>query len=173
MNEFEQIQADYNAAYDRALTSKREFAFAAVKEFSGRDGTGYSANVTRNGKKVGEVVDEGNGGAPYLRLDRDEHTAFLAEGRTFYGDDAVEWHVEEGYPSILVMAADIARKRSTCVTADSTPLGNGEYMTLKGGNTDPKAVAVYLLSAKSGLADQNPKIWVKAQGRFVPAADLI
>lgn len=159
-------------AYDRALTSKREFAFTSLKEFDGLEGYGFSATVTRNGKKVGEVVDEGNGGAPYLRLGPDDQTAFHAEAASFHPADVADWSREENYVTILAFAAQINRKRAVCVAVDKHSLSDGEFIAITGGSKDPADVARYLLGPTSGVAGENPKVWVKTEGRFVPAADL-
>lgn len=167
------IADSINDAYDAALSADRSFAFTSMKTFNGREGEGYSATVTRDGKKVGEVVDEGNGGAPYLRLMHADREAFLAEAQSFF-TDADEWMAEETYCSILSMAADINRKRAIVVATSrrGQRLGDGVYLAITGGEKALSVVARYLLSPKSGVADSEPRIWVKAQGRFVSAADL-
>lgn len=176
MSEFnlDEFMARQKAIYTAALTSPRTFAFTKMKDFAGREGMGYSATVTRNGKAVGEVVDEGNGGAPYLRLMPEDRKAFLAEGEAFDAAFNPETEsVEETYCSVLSLAAAIAKKRNPVLMSDDVDLSSGEFMQMNQKVSDPAVLAKFLLSERSGMADKNPHVWVKAENRFVPATDLL
>ena len=172
--DYDEFMARQKAIYTAALTSPRTFAFTKHKEFVGRDGMGYSATVTRNGKAVGEITDEGNGGAPKLRLLRDDMDAFLAEGETFDAAFNPETDsIEETYCRVLSLAAAIAKKRNPVLISDDVNLGDGEFMQMNQKVSDPAVLAKFLLSDRSGMADKNPAVWVKAENRFVPATDLL
>lgn len=171
------LDAVTNDAYDKALSSDRVFAFTSLKSFYGRDSEGYSATVTRDGKKIGTVVDEGNGGAPFLQITPADFKAFMVEARSFFSatEPLSDSFIEETYCAILSMAATINRKRAIIASSnrDGDRLGDGVYMTITGGSKDLVNVAAYLLSDKSGVASDEPRLWVKAQTKFVAAADLV
>lgn len=175
MTDLDTLDAITNDAYDAALSAKRSFQFTNLREFEGMEGPGYSATITRDGKKVGKITDAGNGGAPVLRLLPADRTAFMAEARTFFPDDQPDWLVEETYCAILGLAGTFARKRSA-IAAITTPecrLGDGSYLALAGVSSEPADTACWLLSPASGVADASPRVWVKTEARFVPAEELI
>ena len=175
--------SEQDVFYRNALTSEREFSFTSIKTFDGREGEGYSSKVKRGTKVVGEVIDEGNGGSPLVRLNREDHTAFVAEARSFMptqppaegnDEDWGDWSVVENYAGVLALASDLNKRRTGVVITDQDDhrdgLFYGAYYTLSG--TTPADVAT---TAKYAMRnpEKNPLVWAKAQNRFVPAADLV
>src|SRR5690606_29808098 len=46
---------------------KTAYSLAKLKTFNGRQGQGFSADLLHNGRRVGTVVDEANGGCYHCR----------------------------------------------------------------------------------------------------------
>lgn len=161
--------------YRAALTSTREFSFTSLKKFEGRSGEGFSATVKRGKKTVGEVVDEGNGGAPFLRVLAADRQAFLDEAGTFAAGGRGVLPLEEEYVAILALAWHLSTRRSGVVIFDETDpdryLSNGNFYTMRGSTASDPATTAKHAAAGPG-ASRNPLVWVKTERRFQPAASL-
>lgn len=70
-----------------------EYTLKKVKEYDGREGPGFSAEIYRDGKFAGNVVDAGNGGCFSIYMMRDERKLFL--------DTVAEWQVKRNAPDML------------------------------------------------------------------------
>lgn len=70
-----------------------EYTLKKVKQYDGREGPGFSAEIYRNGKFAGNVVDAGNGGSFSIYMTRYERKLFL--------DTVAEWQVKRNAPDML------------------------------------------------------------------------
>lgn len=60
-------------------TAKQGYQLTAIKHHKGMEGYGLNANITLDGKKIGEVLDEGSGGCPFFTFpSRTDREAFEA-----------------------------------------------------------------------------------------------
>ena len=70
-----------------------EYTLKKVKQYDGREGPGFSAEIYRDGQFAGNVVDAGNGGSFSIYMMRGERKLFL--------ETVAEWQVKRNAPDML------------------------------------------------------------------------
>jgi hypothetical protein len=137
-----------------------------IQEWDGRDGMGFNMTLTRDGKKVGDITNEGSGGSDSSHfVNRDESYAFhqrvqLLTAETFEPDNQVS--------IALRTAAEMSRKRSVPVVFDGDDFyKGGSYRNApvpKGWTRDEYIKA---LGKHEGNRAKGIKIWDKDAADFI------
>jgi hypothetical protein len=143
------------------------FRLTKVRTFRGRDGDGFSAVLTENARPVAEVVNEGNGGASFVRFTDGPRSApavrFAAAGKVL-APDAVE--PDEDLVWRLVTVEEMNRKRAVAFVFDGD-----DFWTTGQHRQCPASMkladAVGHLS-RPGFEGRHPQVWDRVRGDFVP-----
>jgi hypothetical protein len=159
------------------------YAVTSVKQHEGRDGVAFSAVITKDGKKIIHVRNEGCGGCntydmvgpfktpesslnaiPAFRADLAEFEAFAAswnEGNEFAGIEDGDAFVEH-----LMSINDLSRMRRVVFLLDDQDyFDTGVASAFPASTTYDQAVAT-LCSPQ--YAARNPRVWDKSRSEFVP-----
>lgn len=87
------------------------YTLTKVKNFMGREGTGFNAILNLNGKPLGMVIDSGNGGCLSFQLTHADYKPFEELAKELYPD--VRFEPEADLIHKLLLIADMNRKRNT------------------------------------------------------------
>lgn len=125
------------APADRVLTVK------AIKTFQGMEGGGFNANLYENGKKLGLVIDDANGGCFNYQIDRAKLASLEAWARVKSGGgfEALDVIVSD----LVADAQDMAWLRRTCKKKTVVRLkdsGPGEWIIYKAPYSDGLAAKI-------------------------------
>jgi len=94
------------------MTYTGVYCVKGVKTFDGHEGRGYNANLYRDNKKVASVINEGNGGCPFIYWVRPK--------------DKVEVEVEwAGEKRMMNLCRDEAAMQEHCKSLPPEPSGFG------------------------------------------------
>jgi hypothetical protein len=137
-----------------------------IQEWDGREGMGFNMTLTRDGKEVGTITNEGRGGIDSSHfVNRDESYAFHQRAQLL----TAETFEPEGEVSIaLRTAAEMSRKRSVPVVFDGDDFyKGGSYRNAsvpKGWTRDEYIKA---LGKHEGNRAKGIKIWDKDAADFI------
>ena len=114
-------KAQNNYELGRKLIHESDFSVKAVKTFMGMEGTGVNANIYFKNRKIGDVIDSGNGGElrikyyigeSWMHKNKDvteflntlpKHT-FEEKGYDFRMDEVTNFDEEEMWNELITMA---------------------------------------------------------------------
>lgn len=136
-----------------------------VKEMDGNEGVAFSGTLTHKGKKIADVIQDGNGGQTLIHF-YDGYTSKTAED--FYAAAKriiqVDIEPEEEFLDNLRMAAYLNRKRGVLFLLDDEDFY--ETGACRQVNA-PRDQGIAFVQKK--YASRNPRIWDKKRAEFVPA----
>lgn len=75
-----------------AITTAHGYTVSGIKTFTGMEGSGFNANLLRDGKKVAEVIDDASGGPLMIHWADEKATPVKCECRD-YKDEMVTRHM--------------------------------------------------------------------------------
>lgn len=159
------------------------YALTRLREAGDEETLRFEAYLTKDGRKVAHVSNDGHGGAHRYGLTgrrsavndparaRAEHRADLEEFEAF----AATWNagtefagIEDGdqFVNHLVEVAVLSRKRVVIFLVDDQDyFTDGLATTFPSGVTHDQAVTIL---RGPRYANRNPRIWSKAIGDFIP-----
>ena len=139
------------------------YRIAKFTQMETSSGVAFTADILKDGKKVGSVEQGGNGGSNrYFFTDRAEESAFVAFGQEqFPGVEGEDMFVER-----LITAFEFSRKRAVLFVfdGDGDPFETGAVRKAGAGMTFEQ-VKTALAQQK---ADRNPRVFDKTVMDFVP-----
>ena len=144
------------------------YAIKSYREIPSRCGFAFHATLTLNGKKIGEVSNDGNGGGDFYqftnRADQDAFDAFAKEWNA--GTELAGYGDSDQFVSHLILGDELNRKKLIPFhTTQHHYAETGQYSQFQGVSDLPTLVKI--LSGPK-WADQDPHIWVREMGDFVP-----
>lgn len=145
------------------------FAITGYRAHGGEETVAFTATLTRYGKPVASVRNDGCGGCNLFTFqDRDASDAWRALAHeTFRG----EFEPEDHLFGRLHLVAILNRARTVAFVVDGMdPFVDGRYRSYRKDVTFEEALR-HLTGP--GFASLNPKVWVKTRSEFVPATDLV
>lgn len=146
------------------------FAITGYREHGGEETIAFTATLTRDGKPVASVRNDGRGGCNLFAFQvREAGDAWTALARASFPD---EFEPEDRLFERLHLVGQLNRARTVAFIVDGmdpfTPPGH--YRSYRKDVTFEDALR--FLSGP-GFAGMNPKVWVKARSEFVPVTDLV
>ena len=141
-----------------------------LHERMGREGMSFDCVVTRSGKPVGHVENDGNGGPDSHYFEKmAEKNAFLARTKLL----TTETFEPEGYVVNDMNAAfTIGRKKGICITfAGDNFAETGSFRVFSPNPGETRAQALNAIRNDPRFADKGMQIWDKDAADFIPIAN--
>ena len=155
------------------------YRLTKIRRMVGREGPAYSGVLTRDGRPVADVIQDGNGGPTLIRFragqrsEDAEHFTKLAQdlaGRTYEPDGVL---VDR-----LATVEELNRKKAVVFVLDGDdPFSEGDdfnrwgtYHQFKQG-LGRDAAARHLTQPQ--FEGKNPKVWVPERAAFVPVSEMV
>lgn len=129
------------------LPSDNPYSVSRLKTFRGMEGPGFNATLTRDGKRVCEAIDQGDGGEVWYefvsKAEEDAYSAFVERlrstippGAKFYDTPERDLFSRDILTEEIVIAFEVRRKMRrdcrTCVVFQvGDQIGSGDYFKFK------------------------------------------
>lgn len=159
------MSLDENERARASLSTPSEWSLTDYSETPTSRGVAWAGVIRRHGTAVGQVHDAGLGGAIDFEWTSPRHAQdFAAEEVVRYGE-----HAEPGSTFVQDIAS-FAQFSATDVVVfftDDSDVTMGQFMT-----TSRATAPALLLDPNGPYAGKNPRVFDKARGAFVPAAEF-
>lgn len=144
------------------------YAIKGYRANGGQETVAFTATLTRDGKPVASVRNDGTGGCNLFTFQvRDEAVRWAALANETFPD---QFEPEDRLFERLHLTAQLNRARTVAFIYDGMdPFFGGDYLAFRSNVT--LEAAVRFLSGP-GHAQKNPRVWVKERSEFVPVAEL-
>ena len=146
------------------------YRLTKYKEMAGNEGMCFSATITKDGKDVLTVSNDGNGGNNRYSTYGAEYKALLAQANAwadYVGEPSPRFEVEDSFVEYLIECSALSRMRAVAfIDGDQNPFDPNDGRYFRTGAGVLRETVVRDL-AKSP-AHKSPRVWDKTTWRFEP-----
>ena len=159
---------EFNWADHSNLTTPTEYRLTGYRQHETHRGTAWSGRLTLRGEPIGEVSNDGNGGATFVHVDANHTDAFTAETATRYPKKQDAFTQAESFGEDLATLAELSRARGITFAEIDTTNGliANRFCPAVARETFLAGTEPGPCNEHGGLTDQVTDWWNRLKGWF-------